>query len=140
MLILKGECFMFSSGSFGYIDVLNSAANSSWLRNEVISSNIANVDTPNYKRKDVSFATYLNSALGGTDNTTSTLTQRVKSVDLSNVNSKVYTDNANLSYRSDGNNVDIETENVELASNQIMYNALIDSMSNEFSRMKSVLS
>lgn len=130
---------MFSSGSFGYIDVLNSAANSSWLRNEVISSNIANVDTPNYKRKDVSFATYLNSALGGTDNTTSTLTQRVKSVDLSNVNSKVYTDNANLSYRSDGNNVDIETENVELASNQIMYNALIDSMSNEFSRMKSVL-
>jgi len=131
---------MFSSGSFGYIDVLNSAANSSWLRNEVISSNIANVDTPNYKRKDVSFATYLNSALGGTDNTTSTLTQRVKSVDLSNVNSKVYTDNANLSYRSDGNNVDIETENVELASNQIMYNALIDSMSNEFSRMKSVLS
>ena len=130
---------MFSSGSFGYIDVLNSAANSTWLRNEVISSNIANVDTPNYKRKDVSFATYLNSALGGTDNTTSTLTQRVKNVDLSNVNSNVYTDNSNLSYRSDGNNVDIETENVELASNQIMYNALIDSMSNEFSRMKSVL-
>ena len=130
---------MFSSGAFGYIDVLNSATNSSWLRNEVISSNIANVDTPNYKRKDVSFATYLNSALGGTDNTTSTLTQRVKNVDLSNVNSNVYTDNANLSYRSDGNNVDIETENVELASNQIMYNALIDSMSNEFSRMKSVL-
>ena len=130
---------MFSSGSFGYIDVLNSAANSTWLRNEVISSNIANVDTPNYKRKDVSFATYLNSALGGTDYTTSTLTQRVKNVDLSNVNSTVYTDNTDLSYRSDGNNVDIETENVELASNQIMYNALIDSMSNEFSRMKSVL-
>ena len=130
---------MFSSGAFGYIDVLNSAANSSWLRNEVISSNIANVDTPNYKRKDVTFATYLNSALGGTANTTSTLTQRVKDVDLSNVNSKVYTDHSNLSYRSDGNNVDIETENVELASNQIMYNALIDSMSNEFSRMKSVL-
>jgi len=130
---------MFSSGAFGYIDVLNSATNSSWLRNEVISSNIANVDTPNYKRKDVSFATYLNSALGGTDNTTSTLTQRVKNVDLSSVNSNVYTDNTDLSYRSDGNNVDIETENVELASNQIMYNALIDSMSNEFSRMKSVL-
>ena len=132
---------MISSGAFGYIDVLNSATNSSWLRNEVISSNIANVDTPNYKRKDVSFATYLNSALGGgTDNTTSTLTQRVNNIDLSNVNSNVYTDNSNLSYRSDGNNVDIETENVELASNQIMYNALIDSMSNEFSRMKSVLS
>lgn len=130
---------MFNSGAFGYVDVLNSAANSSWLRNEVLSSNIANVDTPNYKRKDVSFATYLNSALGGTDNAISTLTQRVNNADLSKVNSKVYTDNSNLSYRTDGNNVDIETENVELASNQLMYNALIDSMSNEFSRMKSVL-
>lgn len=130
---------MFNSGAFGYIDVLNSAANSSWLRNEVLSSNIANVDTPNYKRKDVSFATYLNSALGGTDSAISTLTQRVNNADLSNVNSRIYTDHSELSYRIDGNNVDIETENVELASNQLMYNALIDSMSNEFSRMKSVL-
>lgn len=130
---------MLSSGAFGYINVLSKAADSSWLRNEVLTSNIANVDTPNYKRKDVSFATYLNSALGGTDVNTSTLTQRVNNLDLNTVDSKVYTDHSNLSYRSDGNNVDIETENVELASNQIMYNALIESMNNEFSRMKSVL-
>ena len=44
-----------------------------------------------------------------------------------------------LDYRLDGNNVDLSTENVELASEQLNYNALIDSMNNEFSRMKSVL-
>ena len=38
-----------------------------------------------------------------------------------------------LSYRIDGNNVDLSTENVELAAEQINYNALIDSMNNELS-------
>ena len=45
----------------------------------------------------------------------------------------------NYSYRKDGNNVDIQTENVELASEQIRYSAITDSISQEFSRMKSVL-
>ena len=42
-------------------------------------------------------------------------------------------------YISGTYNVDLSTENVELASEQINYNALIDSMNNEFSRFKSVL-
>ena len=130
---------MISSGAFGYVDVLTTAADNSWLRNEILTNNIANVDTPGYKRQDVQFETYLNSALESPANPYSTLNQRVKNADLSTVRSRVYTDNASLSYRLDGNNVDIETENVELASNQLTYNALIDSMNNEFSRMKSVI-
>ena len=54
-----------SSGIFGYVNVLKSAADASWLREEVLSNNIANVDTPNYKRQDVEFKTYLNSAIAG---------------------------------------------------------------------------
>ena len=46
---------------------------------------------------------------------------------------------ANLSYRLDGNNVDIDTENVELASNQIMYQALINSISNDFDMIKKAM-
>jgi len=34
-----------------------------WLRNEVLSHNIANIDTPTYQRKDVDFEKYLRSAL-----------------------------------------------------------------------------
>ena len=128
-----------SSGMFGYVNVLKSAADASWLREEVLSNNIANVDTPNYKRQDVEFKTYLNSAIEQTGKPKATLTQKINNVDLSNIKTRTYTDNSTLSYRIDGNNVDLSTENVELAAEQINYNALIDSMNNEFSRFKSVL-
>ena len=44
-----------------------------------------------------------------------------------------------MDYRLDGNNVDIDTENAELAKNQIKYYTMIDSISQEFSRLKSVM-
>lgn len=128
-----------SSGIFGYVNVLKSAADASWLREEVLSNNIANVDTPNYKRQDVEFKTYLNSAIEQSGKPKATLTQKINNVDLSNIKTRTYTDNSTLSYRIDGNNVDLSTENVELAAEQINYNALIDSMNNEFSRFKAVL-
>lgn len=126
---------MIGSNAFNYINVLNSAANASMTRHEVISNNIANVDTPNYKRQDVQFEAYMQSALGG-DNA---LDKRVADVDFNSVAPTVYTDNASLSYRLDGNNVDIDTEEAYLADNQIRYYALLDSMNQEFSRIKTAL-
>lgn len=128
-----------SSGMFGYVNVLKAAADASWTREEVLTNNIANVDTPNYKRQDVDFTTYLNSALSRTNGGSSSLTNRVNNINYNDVAIRTYTDNSTLSYRTDGNNVDLSTENVELASEQINYNALIDSMNNEFSRFKAVL-
>ena len=52
---------------------------------------------------------------------------------------RVYTDSANFSYRLDGNNVDIDTEGVTLAANQIKYNGLIDSIKQEFANLKMVI-
>ena len=46
---------MFNSNAFDYINVLDKAADASWTRNEVIANNIANVDTPGYKRQDINF-------------------------------------------------------------------------------------
>lgn len=126
-------------GTFGYVNVLKSAADASWTREEVLTNNIANVDTPGYKRQDVEFKTYLRSALEQAGKPRATLTQKVNQADLSSVTTRTYTENTTLSYRLDGNNVDLSTENVELAAEQINYNALIDSMNNEFSRIKSVL-
>lgn len=128
-----------NSGAFGYVDVLKTAADASWLREEVLTNNIANVDTPNYKRQDVEFTTYLKSALEQAGTPASTLTQKVNEANLSGITTRTYTENTTLSYRMDGNNVDLSTENVELAAEQINYNALIDSMNNEFTRMKAVL-
>ena len=128
-----------NSGAFGYVEVLKTAADASWLREEVLTNNIANVDTPNYKRQDVEFTTYLKSALEQAGTPASTLTQKVNEANLSGITTRTYTENTTLSYRMDGNNVDLSTENAELAAEQINYNALIDSMNNEFTRMKAVL-
>ena len=128
-----------SSGMFGFVNVLKAAADASWPREEVLTNNIANVDTPNYKRQDVDFTTYLRSALSRTNGGSSSLTNRVNNLNYNDIAIRTYTDNSTLSYRLDGNNVDLSTENVELASEQINYNALIDSMNNEFSRFKTVL-
>ena len=83
-----------SSGIFGYVNVLKSAADASWLREEVLSNNIANVDTPNYKRQDVEFKTYLNSAIEQSGKPKATLTQKINNVDLSNIKTRTYTDNS----------------------------------------------
>ncbi len=126
---------MIGSDAFNYINVLGKAANASQVRNEVLSNNLANVDTPNYKRQDVSFENYLQTAIAGN----SSLDKAIRNVRMDSLNSSIYTDTASLSYRLDGNNVDVDTENAYLAQNQIRYYTLVDSISQEFSRIKSVL-
>ena len=80
-----------NSGAFGYVDVLKTAADASWLREEVLTNNIANVDTPNYKRQDVEFTTYLKSALEQAGHRLQTLTQKVNEVNFErNYNQDIY--------------------------------------------------
>ena len=130
---------MFNTGVYDYINVLGKAANASWLRNEVINNNIANVNTPNYKRQDVSFDDTLAIELKKTGTTQVDLDKRVANADSTRLEGMIYTDGTNYSYRIDGNNVDIDTENVELASNEIKYNGLVSSINAEFARLKSVI-
>ena len=108
-----------STGTFGYVNLLKSAADASWTREEVLTNDIANVDTPNYKRQDVEFSSYLANALQRSGKNSASLTQRVNNVNYNDLAIRTYTDNSTLSYRTDGNNVDLSTENVELASEQI---------------------
>ena len=126
---------MVLSNAYNYVNVLGKAADASWTRNDILANNIANADTPGFKRKDVQFETYLKNAVAGTDS----LNETVANIDLNELNCTTYTDQANLSYRYDGNNVDINTENVELAKNQLKYYTRMNSMSQEFSRLKSAL-
>lgn len=128
---------MFGSDIYNYIDVLNKAADASWLRETAISNNIANQDTPGYKRQDVDFEGTLERELSKSKYTS--LDSKVKNLHMNHLNAEIYTDSAEYSYRLDENNVDPEQEYAQLASVQIQYNALIDSMNSEFSRIKSVI-
>lgn len=130
---------MISSNAYNYINVLDKAADASWLRETVIANNVANVDTPGYKRREVDFETLLRNELTHTKYTP--LDNKIDQAELSHISAGVTIDYAayGYSYRLDGNNVDIQTENVELASEQIRYTALTDSINNEFSRIKTAL-
>ena len=126
---------MISTGAYNYINVLQKASEASAKRHEVISNNIANVDTPNYKRQELDFGKMLSGAFNRTTN----LDEAVANMDLDALEPNVYRDNKTLSYRLDGNNVDVETENAYLAENQLRYYTLIDSISQEFTRLQSVI-
>ncbi|MFP4697240.1 MAG: flagellar basal body rod protein FlgB [Eubacteriales bacterium] len=117
---------------FSNVNVLNKSLDANWLRNQVISENIANVDTPGYKRKKVEFESMLNQALMSG--------KKIEEMDFASLTPKVTIDKQNLQYRMDGNNVDIDTEMVDLTKNQLRYNTLIDQVKHDFSRVKMVIS
>lgn len=129
---------MISTNAFNYVNVLDKAADASWRREGLIANNIANVDTPGYKRKDLDFQTLLKQELDY--RRYESLDAKVNGVDLGELDPMTYTDMAGYSYRMDKNNVDIDTENVELASEQLRYQAVTASINQEFTRMKTVLS
>ena len=128
---------MISTDAFSYINVLSKAADASWTRESLIANNIANADTPGYKRQDIDFQSVLKNELSNYKYMN--LDQKMNAVDLSKLNASVYTDHGNYSYRLDGNNVDIDTEQVELASEQIKYQALTQSITSEFQRLQAVI-
>ena len=130
---------MFTTNVFDYTNILDKAADASWMRENVITNNIANIDTPGYKRQDVDFESVLQNALGKTKY--SSLDKKVRELnqDLGKLTTTSYTDAANYSYRLDRNNVDENTENAELASESLRYQLLTTAITNNFSRMQTVL-
>ena len=81
---------MITSGAFSYINVLDKAADASWLREATITNNLANVDTPGFKRKDVDFEGVLKTELGRSKYVT--LDQKVKDLHMNHLNATAYTD------------------------------------------------
>lgn len=124
---------MINSNAFDYINVLDKAADAAWLRNEVISNNIANADTPGYKRQDVNFEAQLEKALGRSDK--EHMDQRVAALRSRELEATTHSDFSEYDYRLDENNVDIQVENVNLAKNQLKYNGLMTGIRMEFQNL-----
>ena len=128
---------MIKTNAFDYINVLDKAADYSWLRNEAISNNLANADTPGYKREDVTFERELKRAL--TFSRYEPMDSKVKHLTTDSLEPRTYKDYTDYSYRLDGNNVDPETENVILAKNQLYYQGIMSSINSEFANLKAVI-
>ena len=108
-------------------DLLKKALDVSSVRRDVISNNLANINTKNFKRSDVKFESFLNSEIGAVN----LKTTNDKHISLENGYYRIVQDKG-TTMRRDGNNVDLDIEKANQAANTLMYNALISSINNRF--------
>jgi len=121
-------------------NVLEKALGASALRHKIISNNIANVNTPEFKRSSVLFEERLAEAL----NETKATPARTNPRHLAGHNgggdfNPVIVTETTTSIRADGNNVDIDAEMASLAKNNIYYNAVAKELSRYFSNLKAAI-
>lgn len=130
---------MIQTNAYSYINVLDKALDASNLRETVITNNLANINTPGYKRREVDFESLLRQELDKTK--WNSLDEKMTDVNLTHLNAGVHFDMQayGYHYRLDGNNVDVDVENVELASEQLRYQLISDSVTQEFSRLKTAI-
>lgn len=123
--------------------VIEKSLDASLLRNEAIAQNIANVDTPGYNRKTVSFEEQLSNAMSKNSSFVGKRTNpkhiQIGSSSIDDVKINISEDKSALDMRLDGNNVDIENEMALMAENSIKYDVLIQRMTGTFNKMKSVI-
>lgn len=120
------------------IRTLETSLNYASAKNQTIANNISNVDTPNYKAKNVVFKDVLNNNIHSLEMKTSDK----KHITNSKVGNRLPYEliiQKNTQYNHNGNNVDIDKEMTELAKNQIYYNSLIDRINGKFSSLKTVI-
>lgn len=122
--------------------LLEKALDAAWLRNETISNNIANVNTPGYKKSYVKFEELLSDSFDKFQISGIKKDEKFLPIGRDTVQcvSPQVVQEDFTSMRRDKNNVDIDVEMAELAKNTIRYNALIAQMSKEFSKIKLAIS
>jgi flagellar basal-body rod protein FlgB len=126
---------------FNNINLLEKGMDASWTKNKLTLNNIANNDTPGFKASHAEFESVFRNALKNDDgfHAKTTRPEHYDFSDMSGDMSPVVSQEDNLTYRSDGNSVDIDYENLELAKNTILYNELATQIKSEFNRLDTVI-
>ncbi len=121
------------------IKALSAALNFREMRQEVISSNIANYDTPGYKAKRVGFEKALARALDidgqQSLDTTDPKHFNVGGGGFETLEPEIY-DDPNGVVSEDGNTVDREAELAKMAENKIMYDAAVQMLNKKLALLK----
>lgn len=128
----KNKMGLFSST----FQTLEKSLDYSSVKQKVIAQNIANVDTPNYKAKNVAKDSFQNALQ------TSIQAYRTdaRHVDFeASPNRSIIVTQQNGSYNNNENSVDIDKEMTDLATNQIYYNAVADRLTGKFSSLQNVI-
>lgn len=112
------------------IDFMQKSLDALWMKQKTIDQNIANFETPGYKSQHVVFNDMLKKELERSNSSRSARTTRTLA--------KVVTEKG-TSERLDGNNVNMEKENVEMARTVLQYNQMVQKISGSLSTLKYVI-
>ena len=132
---------ILNSPNFNYLSRGMTAAS---MRQEVISHNIANVNTPNYRKTNLEFEDLLAREIYGEDDDGKLKMVRTQDKHLPenfppfHAEPTMIEDHSTI-MRTDDNNVDIDIEMATLAKNQLYYNALANQLGGYISKMKNVI-
>lgn len=122
------------------LTVLEKGLSASSLRQKVLADNVANVDTPGFKRSDVDFQSALNAALNRTGPVLALKATVPKHITNGSAESpSIVRTDSSTSFRNDSNNVDIESEMVNVAKNGLYYNALTRTISSHLGMLRMVI-
>ena len=128
---------------YGNVDLLKAALDGSSLKYQSINNNMANVNTPGYKKATVSFEEELQKIVSGID--TKISLSKTHSDHMGKSRSTldnfkpIVNKHEGTSTRKDKNNVNPDIEMIEMAKTMIQYNALIDRINGKFNSIQSVI-
>jgi flagellar basal-body rod protein FlgB len=138
---------MFLNNSFGKtLDILQRNMDVAMLRQDVIANNIANADTPNFKRTVVNFESQLKAALdseNGPRPFQAAMTHERHIPFHQPVDYRSVAPQRRLDYLTtadnNGNNVDIEVESMNFLNNQLRYTMMTNAVNQQFQRVNLVV-
>lgn len=119
------------------INLLEKAMNGSTLRHSVLANNIANVNTPGYKRADVNFRSCFDEVLDNQLGLETTSPLHLNGLNQKS-SPKIVID-TQTTLRNDGNNVDIDIELATMAENNLYFNSLAQLLSSQLSMLKQAI-
>ncbi|AIQ30523.1 MULTISPECIES: flagellar basal body rod protein FlgB [Paenibacillus] len=111
-------------------------------RQSVLANNVANVDTPNFKRSDVSFESFLRQQESGVKPTLSAKVSDSRHFQFGTVTgvpTAVVSTDETTSMNNNGNNVDMDREQALSAENQLRYNSYVEQLNSQITMMRTVV-
>jgi flagellar basal-body rod protein FlgB len=130
---------------FENVNVLQQSLHGLTARQRAIGENVANADTPGYKRMEVTYERQLRAALKGKQEAENDLELKTGSSrhfqlgPLGNADPTQLHRIDDQTYRNDGNNVDIELEMTKLAETNIRFNTMATLAKDKFEGIKGIL-
>lgn len=122
-------------------DNLENALDIYKAKHSVIAGNIANVDTPGYKAKEIDFKDAFSGALQRSGIAMRNTNERhFRPASITSSASSYMREQVNNSLRNDGNNVNVDKEMMALSENSIMYDIATQAVSRNFESLKFAIS